>query len=291
MTLWKILVGTWWRITKDNVSALAAAVAFYAFFSIFPTLTAVVSLYGLVADPRAVAGQATSMVGVLPLEVITFIVTWLDALLKGPPVRFGAGLIISLMLAFWSAWSATAMLMTAVNICYGREDKRSFITFNLRAVAVTVGLAFLGIAALALLTILPVVLSFLPVPEGFREITVLARWSLLAVIVLAVLAIVFHYAPDRPDAEWRFISWGAAGATGLWILASIAFTVYVSDVASYDRTYGSLGAVIILLLWFYLSAYVTLLGAELNAEIDRQLRLQNNRELNEPVEGKATPGR
>lgn len=267
---WTILTRTWRRASKDNLSGLAAAAAFYALLSIFPALTAVVSLYGLVADPNTVERQVTAIQGLLPPEAVKLVATWLKTLVHGPPVRFGIGLVLSVLLAFWSAWSATGMLMVAVNVCYGEREKRNFVWFNLRALTLTLGLALFGIAALLLIAVLPAAIAFLPVPKAWRGVIALVRWPILAGIALLALAIVYRYAPDRAEPKWQWVSWGAATATALWLLGSIAFTVFVSKVGSYDKTYGSLGAVIILLLWFYLSAYVTLVGAELNAEIERQ---------------------
>ena len=141
--------------------------------------------------------------------------------------------------------------MTAVNICYGEEEKRGFVSFNLHALALGAGLALFGIAALALVAVLPAALALLPVSDAWGDLLGLVRWPLLAGIVTLALAIVYRYAPDRAEPKWQWISWGSGAATTLWILGSIAFTTYVSKVGSYDKTYGSLGAVIILLLWFY----------------------------------------
>jgi len=267
---WTILTHTWQRVSKDNLSGLAAGAAFYALLSIFPTLTALVSLYGLVADPTMVARQVTAIEGILPPEAVKLVATWLQIFVQGPPSRFGIGLIASVLFAFWSAWSATSILMTAIHICYGEEEKRGFVRFNLRALALTGGLALFGTAALALVAVLPAALALLPVPDAWGDVIAFVRWPILAGIVIVALAIVYHYAPDRAEPKWRWVSWGAVVATTLWILGSVAFTIYVSKVGTYDKTYGSLGAVIILLLWLDLSAYITLIGAELNAEIGRQ---------------------
>jgi membrane protein len=267
---WTILTCTWRRIREDNLSALAAGAAFYMLLSIFPTLTAVVSLYGLIGDPSMAGQQIVAMQGLLPTEAVTLIATWLKAFGENPPSRFGIGLIISSLIAFWSAWSATGMLMTAVNICYGAKENRNFVWFNLRAVALTAGLTLFGVAALALLAVLPAAFSLLALPPAWGNAIALVRWPLLTAIVVTALAIIYHYAPDRVQPKWQWVSWGAVAATALWLLASAGFTIYVSKIGNYDKTYGSVGAVIILLLWFYLSAYVTLIGAELNAEIDRQ---------------------
>src|ERR1700730_2468516 len=162
---WAILARTRWRMGKDNLSALAAGAAFQSLLSLFPTLTAVVSLYGLVADPNMVERQITAMQGGLPPEA-----TWLQALVQGPTTKFGVGLIVSVLLAFWSMWSATGMLMTAVNICYGEEEKRDFISFNLHALALGAGLALFGVAALALVAVLPAALAFLPVSDAWGDV-------------------------------------------------------------------------------------------------------------------------
>ena len=255
---------------KDNVSALAAGAAFQTLLTIFPALAAAVSLYGLVADRNMVEGQIMAIQGVLPPEAITLIATWLHALVQAPATRFGLGLIVSVLLALWSIWSATGMLMTAVTVCYGEEEKRDFVSFNLRALALSAGLALFGTAALALVAVLPAALTLLPVSHTLGEVLGLVRWPILAGIFILALAIIYRYAPDRAEPKWQWISWGAAAATVLWLAGSIGFTIYVSKVGSYDKTYGSLGAVIILLLWFYLTAYVILAGAGLNAEIERQ---------------------
>jgi membrane protein len=267
---WRILTCTFWRASKDNLSGLAAGAAFYALLSIFPALTALVSVYGLAADQSMVAQHITAMAGFLPPEADKLVATWLQTFVQGPPIRFGLGLIASVLLAFWSAWSATAILMTAIHTCYGEEEKRSFVRFNLRAMVLAAGLALFGVAALALAAVLPAALALLPVPAAWRAVFSLVRWPILTAIVMVALAIVYHYAPNRAQPKWQWISWGSAVATTLWILGSVTFTVYVSRIGNYDRVYGSISAVIILLLWLFLSAYITLIGAELNAEIDRQ---------------------
>jgi membrane protein len=267
---WLIATSTWDRVRRDNLSALAAAAAFYALMSIFPTLTAVVSLYGLVVDPAMVERELAAMAGILPPEALKLVATWLEALLNGPAARFGIGLLVSVLLACWSVWSATTMLMTALNICYGEAETRGFIRFNLEALALGTGLVLLGVAAFTLVAILPVLLGLLPIPSALHAGISLARWPLLLGLVLLVLAIVYRYAPSRKPRHWEWISWGAGIATVLWLIGSIGFSFYVSAFGSYDRTYGSLGAVVVLLLWFYMTAYIILIGAEINAETERQ---------------------
>jgi membrane protein len=255
---------------RDNLSALAAAAAFYVLLSIFPTLTALVSLYGLVADPVMAERQVAAMQGVLPPEALKLVAVWLQALVQGPTERFGIGLLISVVLASWSVWSATVMLMNAINTCYGDEERRGFVRFNLEALALGTGLVLLGVAALTLLAAVPVLLDSLPAPGAWHAMISLLRWPILAGLVIVALAIVYRYGRARALRKWQWFSWGATIATVLWLISSVAFSFYVSAVGSYDKTYGSLGAVIVLLLWFYMTAYVILIGAELNAEVERQ---------------------
>jgi membrane protein len=151
-----------------------------------------------------------------------------------------------------------------------RGGEPRIVSFNLHALALGAGLALFGTAALALVAVLPAALAVLPLSAAWGDVLGLIRWPILAGIVILALAIVYRYAPDRAEPKWQWISWGSVAATTLWILGSIGFTTYVSKVGSYDKTYGSLGGVIVLLLWFYLTAYVILAGAELNAEIERQ---------------------
>ena len=267
---WPILSGTLQRIIRHNLSALAAAVAYYALMSLFPALTALVSIYGLISDRTIVQRQVNTMAGILPPEALQLVATWLKTLVDGPSTRFGIGLILGVLLAAWSVWAATAMLMTAINTCYGDAERRSFLRFNLEAVALGIGLALLAVIALALVALLPVLLALLPLPPAWSAVISLLRWPLLAALAFLGLAIIYRFGPARIDRTWRWISWGAGLATALWLLGSVGFAAYVSRIGSYDRTYGSLGAVIVLLLWFYMSAYVVLIGAELNGELERR---------------------
>ena len=272
-SVWAILKATRRHIGKDNLSALAGGAAFQALLTLFPALTAIVSVYGLVADPNMVEQQIMTMKGILPPEAVTLIANWLQALVQGPPEKFGIGLIVSIVLALWSMWTASATLITAVNVCYGEEETRGFVSFNLRALGLGAGLTAFGATAIALFAVLPTALALLPLAGPWHEVLGFLRWPILAGIAILALAIVYRYAPNRAEPRWQWISWGAVAATGLWLAGSLGFTAYVSEIGSYDKTYGSLGALIILLLWFYLTAYVVLAGAELNAEIERRRNL------------------
>jgi membrane protein len=267
---WAILKRTWAQMSEDNVSMLAGGVAFFAMLSIFPALTALVSLYGLVADPRTVEQQVAAMGTVLPPEALQIISGWLHNLVQQPTQKFGISLIVSVALALWSARAGTGMLMTALNICYGEKETRNFFWFNLQALALTLGLVLFGILALVFVAVVPAVLNLLPLPDSWKTGLALARWPILAILVTVVLAAIYRYAPDRADPKWRWVTTGSAVATVLWIAASV-------------ETYGSLGAVIILLFWFYITSYVILAGGELNAEIERQTARDTTTEPEKPM--------
>jgi membrane protein len=228
-----------------------------------------VSVYALVADPITVANETDALGTILPPEALSLIVTWLQTLIHAPHAQFGFGLVVGVVFAFWSGFSASSMMMTALTICYGERETRGFLAFNLRAVVITAGLALVAIVPLVVLAVSAADIALDAMPPLLHDLISFLRWPVLAAIDLIVLAFLYRYAPDRRRPRWQWLSWGAVTATALWLVASVGFSFYVSTFGSYDRTYGSLGAVMILLLWFYLSAYVTLLGAELNAEIER----------------------
>lgn len=168
-SVWAILTATRRHIGKDNLSALAGGAAFQALLTLFPALTAVVSVYGLIADPNMVERQITTMHGVLPPEAVTLIATWLEALVQGPTKKFGLGLIVSVLLGLWSMWAASGMLISAVNVLW-RKETRGFVPFNLRALALGASLALFGATALALFAVLPAALGLLPVAYPWHEV-------------------------------------------------------------------------------------------------------------------------
>jgi membrane protein len=163
-------------------------------------------------------------------------------------------------------------LMTALNIVYNEEEKRSFIHFYLMALALTVGLICGAILSLVIVVALPVVLQFLPLRGLVQALITGLTWLTLAGLVILGLGVIYRYGPSRSPARTRWVSWGSVAAALLWLLASLLFSLYAANFADYNKTYGTLGAVIALLMWFWLSGFVILLGAELNAEMEHQTR-------------------
>jgi len=261
--------------TKDGVSSksltlIAAGIAFYAFMAIPSTFTALVSLYGLIFDPADVGRQISAMQGVLPGEAIAVLTQQLQDLASHSTAALGVGFIISLAVALWSARSATSSIVTALNIAYGERESRGWLAFQLAALGLTAGGVLFALLSLALIGVLPAVIDLLPLGSAGKTLASILRWPLLIVLVISGLAALYRFGPCRAQARWRWVSWGAAAATALWIGGSVLFSVYVGEFASYDKTYGSLGAVVVLLMWLYLTAVAVLLGAEVNAELEHQ---------------------
>lgn len=258
------------RLFEDNISIVAAGVAFYALTSIPPGLGALISIYGLAFDPATVQSQVESLRYLLPGEALGIVSGQLEALVKTAPASLGLSLVISLGLALWSTRAGMATLMTALNVAYEEDEKRGFFRFVLMSLALTACALLFGVVAIALIAVLPATIDLLPLGGASKMICAVIRWPVLALIVMAGLAALYRFAPSRDRPRWRWVSWGAAGATALWIAASALFSLYVGSFGAYDRTYGSLGAIIVLLMWLYISAYIVLAGAELNAEMEHQ---------------------
>lgn len=258
------------QIGSDNISIVAAGVAFYFFLAVFPGLAALASLYGLVADPADVERMADVAAPVIPQDALAVIQEQIHALVSSSSQTLSITLIISVMLALWSATAGTKALMTALDIAYDEEEKRGFFRFTWTAIWLTLAGIIFAILSLALIAAVPPLLEWITLPKTLDLIINWARWPLLAIAVVVVLAVLYRFGPSRESAQWQWLSWGAAVGTALWIIGSIAFSLYVSNFGDYNKTYGAFAGVVILLLWFYLAAFIVLLGAEFNAELEHQ---------------------
>jgi membrane protein len=270
-------------ISKDNIDIVAAGVALYALLALFPALIALISLYGWFADPTQVEQQITSFTGVLPQNVQALLTTQMQDIAGGTESTLGFGAMAGFLFTLWSASKGMKALFTALNIVYDEEEKRGFITFNALAIVLTLGALVFGIVALVLIAVLPALLGHLGLQAIARVAVSLVRWPLLAVAVMVVLAVLYRYGPSRDHPQWTWVSWGAVVATVLWLITSILFSVYVANFGSYNETYGSLGVVVVFLMWLYLSAYIVLIGAELNAEMEHQTTRDTTRGAEQPM--------
>jgi membrane protein len=255
---------------EDNLSIVSAGVAFYAMLSVFPGLAALISIYALFADPSGVQQQIAGISGFIPQESRQLLEQQINHIMSTSSGALGIGAIGGLLISLWSANKGMKAFMTALDIVYDEKETRGFFKINGIALLFTVGGILAALISLALIAVIPAILQFLGIPESIRDVVNFGRWPLLALMVMLWLAVLYRYAPDRREPGWRWVSWGSAIATLLWIGASLLFSFYVSNFGSYNKTYGSMGAIIILLLWFFLTAYAVLIGAELDAAIEKQ---------------------
>jgi len=260
------------QIRKDRLSIIAAGVAFYGLLAVFPGLVALVGLYGLVADPAQVESHAAALSAILPPQAAEILMTQLHDLASTDRTALGIGAIGGILLALWSASAAVRTLMEALNVAYNEEESRGFVRFYGTALALTFGGALGVIVAIGLVVALPAIMNALGLNWLVDIIVRLARWPILAVLAIAGFAIVYRYGPSRRQPRWRWVSWGAGIAVLMWILGSALFSLYVTRFGNYNETYGAAGAVVILLMWFLLSSYAILIGAEINAEMERQTK-------------------
>jgi membrane protein len=266
---WKdIAKRTMKEVKKDQVPLLAAGVAFYSLLSLFPAIIAMVSIYGLVVSAETVRSQLKSLSSMLPKESATLLGNQIQQITGGAGGALSVALVIGILTALWSASSGMKALITGVNMAYDETETRKFVKLRGLALLLTLGAMLVVGIALVLIVGLPAFASRLP--DAVRLTISILRWPLLAVLLMAGLAVIYRYAPDRDNPKWAWSSPGAIVATLLWILASIAFSIYASSFGNYNKTYGALAGVIILLFWMWLSALVVLVGAELNAEMELQ---------------------
>jgi membrane protein len=268
---WKdIAVRSWAEVSENNIFLAAGGVTYAVLVALFPGLAALVSIYGLLLDPSQVEKQVAAMSQVLPPESAQMIGDELQKLVSASQGSLSISAGVALAFALWSASRGMSGMLSALNIAYDEKETRSFIRVNLVAIMLTVATLIGGTLIIALVGVLPAALQFIGLESSTQWLLLLLEWPLLIAVVMAGLAALYRYAPDRHPPRWRWVSPGAIVATLLWLLGSVAFTVYVSHFNSYDKTYGSLGGVVVMLTWLYLSAFVALLGAVINAQSERQ---------------------
>lgn len=268
---WKdILWRTWRRIDDDRLLANAAGVVFFGLLAVFPAITALVSFYGLFANPSAISDNLQALALLLPAGTFQIIEDQVARVVSNGNTALGAAFLFGLLLAIWSANAGVKAIIDALNVAYEEREKRSFIRLNLVALTFTIA----GIAALLLMVgavvAFPLALDHLGLAPESKPIIAFARWPCLLVTLLAALALLYRFGPSRRAPRWEWMSIGAVTAAILWISGSALLSWYLSDFANYDATYGSLGAAIGLMTWMWMSAIVVLFGAELNSEIERQ---------------------
>ena len=268
---WKdILWRTYEQVQQDRLLAVAAGVAFYALLAIFPAITALVSLYGLAFEPATVVEHLSVAATVLPPGGFEIVNDQVDRVISASGGGLTLGFLAGVGIALWSANNGVKAIFDALNVIYDEGEKRSFVMLNLISLGFTLGGILLFLLFVWVVAIAPLLFAQVGLTSAWEWLLPFMRWPVLFAAVLVALALVYRFGPSRVKAEWRWISVGSLFATIAWIAGSLLFSWYLQNFGNYNAVYGSLGAVIGLMMWLWLSAVVVLIGGELNAEIEHQ---------------------
>lgn len=259
------------QVGQDRLGLVSAGVAFFGFLAVFPALAAVISIGGLIIEPAEVQQHIGSISAVLPPAAESLLSSAAQRIAGIEAPSLGLGVLISLLLTLWSANKGMKGLIQAIAIAYDESDRqRGFVAKTALSLALTSGIVVLVLLSLALVVAIPIVLKVVGLGALTESAIDIGRWPALAAVIMAALAMIYRVSPPRSDARWQWVTPGAVVAATIWMIASAAFSYYTSNFGSYDETYGSVAAVAILLIWFQISAFVVLLGAEINCESEKQ---------------------
>ena len=258
------------KMNDNRLLAVAGGVVFFSVLALFPAMTAIVSLYGLVADPSKIDAQLSLVSGFLPGGALDILHEEIQRLTSVHGGGLSAGAVFGLLIALWSANSGTKAIIDALNVAYEERETRSFIRLNLTSLAMTL-IALVGmILAIGAVVAAPILLKYVGLGQISTTLISILRWPLLLVLVVIGLAALYRFAPNRREPRWQWVSVGGVTAAVLWLISSGLFSWYIANFGNYNATYGSLGAAMGMMMWMWISAIVILLGAQLNAEIEHQ---------------------
>ncbi len=265
-----------WRVydelSRDHVSVVSAGVAFFGLLALFPAIGALMSMAGLFMDPTSIERQLDAVVGVLPESAAAILQDQARSMAAKGGTGLGFAALLGVALSLYGASKGMRTLMEGMNIAYDEEEKRGYVAEYGISFALTLFLIVGVLVALGFVVVVPALLGSLGLPGGVVVLIEWGRWPLLALLTAFGLAVLYRFGPSREDAEWRWVTWGSVIATVVWIAGSLAFSVYVRNFGDYDEAYGTIGGVIVLLTWLWMSAYIVLLGAEINSEMEHQTR-------------------
>jgi membrane protein len=282
---WKdILARTYARTWDDNVALVSAGVAFYGFFALLSLLGLIVLFYGFVADPHDVIQHVRALTAVLPTDVAVLIGDQLMTAVKSSEETKGFGILLAFLVAIYGGTNGAASVITALNIAYEEKEKRSLLRFYLLALGMTLAALVVALAALAATAAVGYLDNVLPEATPAAVLAgKLAGYVVLTAVAALVASILYRFGPSREKAQWRWITPGSAFAAVTWLLLTLVFGFYVANFTDYGASYGSLGDVVALLTWMYLSAYAFVFGAELNSEIEHQTATDSTTGSPEPM--------
>jgi membrane protein len=260
----------WQNLGRDNTSLVAAGIGLNALLAVFPGLAVVVSVYGMFSSPQDMARDLQPFLGILPQDAATLLIDQLQNMTAPASRTLGLGAIAGGIVALWNSRQGMSALMTATNIAYNQPERRGFLRQIAISLAFSAGAILIFAVMLGVGVAVPLILQAVPLGPDATVAVLVCRWVLLWLFAVLSFSLAYHYAPDRQPPKWRWVTWGSAIAATLWILGSLAFAAYVQNFGSYGKTYGALGGVIVLLMWFYLMGFTIVLGAEINAEMEHQ---------------------
>jgi membrane protein len=268
---WKdIFWRTYAEMQSDRLLSIAGGVAFFVLLAIFPAITALVSAYGLFFNTGTIINNLSLLNDVVPANVLSIVSEQAKRIASNSGGALSVGIVVGILVSLWSAMSGVKAMIDALNVIYEQQEGRSFLKLNLVALLFTLGGFAAFLLAIAAVIVLPLILSPIGLGSWAETLTRMLRWPVLLVVLLIGLAVLYRYGPYRRAARWQWVSVGSVFAAVTWIAASYLFSWYLSRFANYNATYGSLGAVVGLMMWLWISTIVVLLGAELNAEIEHQ---------------------
>lgn len=272
----KGLRDVFWRVVKaimaDRVTLIAAGVTYFMLLSLFPALGALVALYGFVADPTAIMAHIGFLAGVFPPGSFDLIMNQLTSLTQQASSTRSLAFFGGLLVAIWSANSGMKALFDAMNVAYQEDEKRSLVRLNLLSLGFTFCALVVAIILIAAIGVLPAVLKYLWLDDWQEFLARLARWPFIILVFGCGISMIYRYGPSREEAKIKWLSWGVVFSTVLWLVASVLFSFYLENFANYNATYGTLGALIGLMVWVWISVVILIVGAEINAELEHQTR-------------------
>ena len=268
---WKdILVRTYQEILNDRLMSLAAGVVFYALVALFPAIAAGVSSYALFANAATIATHLSLLSDIVPGDTLTLLSTEISRIATRSDGKLTFGFLLGLGIALWSANAGMKAIFDALNIIYDEDEKRGIVWLNVVSLFFTFCAIGGGLLAVGAVVIFPLVTAALGFSSFDAPLIGILRWPVLVLMIVVSLAVLYRFGPSHRRPRWRWISVGSVFAAVAWIAMSLLFSWYLANFASYNATYGSLGAVVGLMMWMWLTTVVILVGAELNSEIEHQ---------------------
>jgi membrane protein len=264
----QVLARVFAQITNHHLTIVAAGVAFFSVLALFPAMAALVGIFGMIADPADIPELVSSLRGIVPQNAIDIIESQVSKLASTGSTALGLASLVALLLSLWSSRAGVNSLIEGLNIVYGEPEQRGFFRQLLVSLLLTLLMIAMALVALGAVVVLPTVLNFLKLGTLGELAARLLRWPILLVTAMFAMGALYRYGPNRAPARVPWVTRGAVAATLVWLAASFGFSYYVTEFGTYNEVYGSLGAAIILLLWIYISAFMVLLGGELNAEME-----------------------